>query len=256
MSISLEKMNVRPMWTQHGLIETAGCPEVFPRKIVASDDEVLEAMLISTQGDEILTLWENEGITGIDGRIRFLLKNRHGTPFEHNMFRFFVKAPISVFREFHRHRIGFSYNEQSGRYMEMKPQFYAPDRDRPMKQSGKPGHYIMEPIDDEAYDTGMVVMIEAYEHAYASYKLLLDCGWAKEVARQVLPVGLYSSMYVTCNARSLMSFLGLRTEHERATFPSKPMYEIEQVAVALEAAFAAAMPITYAAFNDFGRVSP
>ena len=237
-------------------IEVAEGPTVKPLKIVATDNEVLEAMLISTQGEEILNLWEQEGITGIDGRLRFLMRNRHGTPFEHNMFRFYVKAPISVFREFHRHRIGFSYNEQSGRYMELEGQFYVPSRDRPMKQSGKPGHYIMEPIEDEFYEQGMVVMIQSYNESYASYLKLLNLGWAKEVARNVLPVGLYSSMYVTCNARSLMSFLGLRTEHERAQFPSKPMFEIQQVAAAMEASLAVAMPITYQAFNDFGRVAP
>src|SRR5690606_22062415 len=112
---------------------------------MASDNDVIEAMLVSTMGDEVQELWEKEGIEGIDGRIRFLMKNRHGTPFEQNYFQFFVKAPIAVFREHHRHRIGWSYNEESGRYKIMKPEFYIPPPERPLKQEGKPGHYVMLP---------------------------------------------------------------------------------------------------------------
>lgn len=85
---------------------TISQPEVYLRNQLASDDDVIEAMLVSTAGDEIKELWDKEGAVGVEGRIRFLMKNRHGSPFEHNYFKFFVKAPIAVFREHHRHRIG------------------------------------------------------------------------------------------------------------------------------------------------------
>lgn len=232
-------------------------PQVYLRKQLASDDDVIEAMLVSTQGDEIRQLWEAEGIEGIDGRIRFLMKNRHGTPFEHTYFKFFVKAPIAVFREHHRHRIGWSYNEESGRYKVMKPEFYIPPPDRPLVQTGKPGAYIMEPGSQHQYESLDHEMRRQFQEAFDAYEHLLSLGVAKEVARGVLPVYLMSSMYASCNARSMMAFLSLRTDEPDSTFPSKPMWEIDQlVAREYEKALAAYMPITYKAFCDFGRVSP
>ena len=88
------------------------------------------------------------------------------------------------------------------------------------------------------------------------YELLLEDGVANEVARAVLPVGIYSEMYATCNARSLMSFLSLRVDAEDATFQTKPQWEIETVARLMEFAFAGLFPSTYTAFVKNGRVSP
>ena len=219
------------------------------------DASVLAAMLVSTQGAKSLKALTEDPEAG-EGRIRFLMKNKHGSPFEHNQFRFYVKAPIFVFREFHRHRIGWSYNEESGRYKKLAPSFYVPAYDRPLIQTGKPGAYIMEPADQQTQYYTHQLMYEAYEAAAEKYEQLLGLGIAKEVARAVLPVGLNSSMYATCNARSLMAFLSLRTDEPSATFPSKPQYEIEQVARKMEAVFAKKMPITYKCWNDNGRVAP
>ena len=80
--------------------------------------------------------------------IAFLLRNRHGTPFEAVDFTFHVKAPLMVAREWFRHRIG-SFNEISGRYVELKPEFYIPDAKDIRTQKGKPGSYSYEPIQDE-----------------------------------------------------------------------------------------------------------
>jgi thymidylate synthase (FAD) len=79
---------------------------------------------------------------------------------------------------------------------------------------------------------------------------------AREVSRAVLPVGLYSSMYVTMNARALMNFLSLRTHREGSHFPSYPQREIEMVAEIMEEHWARLMPLTYEAFQDGGRVAP
>lgn len=233
-------------------------PEVYLRRQMASDDHIIESMLVSTQGDDIRQLWESEGREGIDGRIRFLMKNRHGTPFEHNMFTFFVKAPIAVFREHHRHRIGWSYNEESGRYKVLKPEFYIPPPERPLVQEGKPGHYVMKPGTEEQHAGMTFVMTEQFQMAYDTYEMLLtDLSIPKEVARGVLPVYIMTSMYATANARSMMAFLSLRTDEPESTFPSKPMWEIDRlVAREYEMALAAYMPITYQAFCDFGRVAP
>jgi thymidylate synthase (FAD) len=99
-------------------------------------------------------------------------------------------------------------------------------------------------------------MKEAYLVAYDSYKKMLDAGVAREVARVVLPVATYSSMYVSMNARALMNFLSLRTAREGSHFPSYPQREIEMVAEKMEAEFAKLMPLTYGAFEKSGRIAP
>jgi len=99
-------------------------------------------------------------------------------------------------------------------------------------------------------------MKDAYVVAYDSYIKMLEAGVAREVARVVLPVATYSSMYVTMNARALMNFLSLRTAREGSHFPSYPQREIEMVAEKMEAEFAKLMPLTYGAFEKSGRIAP
>ncbi len=220
---------------------------------MGSDAAIVAAAKVSTVGAESVGEFNGEAGSGL---INFLMKNRHGTPFEHNSLTFLVSAPICVFREFHRHRIGFSYNEESGRYKVLEPVFYVPGPDRALVQTGKPGKYNFVPGTADQLARQIDRMANAYEVCYRAYEEALADDIAKEVARMVLPVGLYSSMYATCNARSLMSFLSLRTKREWSTFPSFPMREIEMVAEGLEAQFEGLFPITHAAFCDHGRVSP
>ena len=177
------------------------------------------------------------------------------SPFEHNSMTFYVQAPIFVFREFMRHRIA-SYNEESGRYRELRPVFYVPARERKLVQEGKPGAYVFVEGTEEQFLVVDEATREACTQAYAAYQRMLDAGVAREVARGVLPVATYSSMYVTLNARSLMNFLSLRTKRDDSTFPSYPQREIEMVAEQMEATWAELMPLTYEAFNANGRVSP
>ncbi|MCF6524897.1 FAD-dependent thymidylate synthase [Streptomyces sp. JJ36] len=149
-----------------------------------------------------------------------------------------------------------SYNEESGRYRELQPVFYVPDEERKLVQQGRPGKYEFTAGTQEQHKLVREAMTHSYAQAYETYRELLEAGVAREVARAVLPVGLYSSMYATCNARSLMHFLGLRTRHEEARVPSFPQREIEMVAERMEARWAELMPLTYAAFNANGRVAP
>ncbi len=220
---------------------------------MGSDAAIVAAAKVSTQGAASAESFDLEAGSGL---INFLMKNRHGTPFEHNSLTYLVSAPIAVFREFHRHRIGFSYNEESGRYKKLEPVFYVPGADRPLVQEGKPGHYIFVPGTHEQLIDQVERMCRVYTVAYEAYEEALADGIAKEIARMVLPVALYSSMYVTCNARSLMAFLSLRTKHEDSMFPSYPMREIEMVAEQMEEVFAGLFPITYSAFCANGRVAP
>lgn len=218
----------------------------------ASDDRVAHAARISTLSEAVV----EEEPEKTAGMINFLMKNRHGTPFEHNMFTFRIKAPIFVFREFHRHRIGWSYNEMSGRYTELLPEFYVPAEDRPLVQEGKPGAYVYVPGSSKQNKFMQDTLTESYTYAWQSYKMLLSEGIAKEVARVVLPVGIMSQMYATCNARSLMAFLSLRTKDSSSLFPSYPQHEIEMVAKKMEEFFIEKMPLTHSSFQKNGRVSP
>ncbi len=222
---------------------------------MGGDASVLAAMMVSTKGEASKDMLRKDPEEA-KGKINFLMANRHGTPFEHNAFTFFVKAPIAVFREWHRHRIGFSYNEESGRYKQLEPEFYIPPPDRPLEQVGKPGAYEFVPATEPQYVIMVDIMKRQFELAYGEYERLLRLGIAKEVARGVLPVYIYSSMYVTLNARSLMAFLSLRTKYAGSKFPSFPMWEIEQCGHKMDAYFDHLMPITREAFRQHGSVCP
>lgn len=220
---------------------------------MGGDDDVLRAMMVSTLKDNIVDEMEGEGRAG---RINFLMSNRHGTPFEHNSIVFRVEAPICVYREWHRHRIGISINEQSGRYTKFQPVFYIPPPDRPLVQVGKPGAYEYVPGDEVQYQRHVTRMRRQAQWQWEAYEEALEDGVAKEVARMHLGVNIYSSMYWTCNARSLMAFLSLRTRDDNALFPSKPMWEIDVCARATEEVFNELFPITAEAFNSNRRVAP
>ncbi|TDC20871.1 FAD-dependent thymidylate synthase [Streptomyces sp. 8K308] len=221
----------------------------------ASDTDVLWAARVSTAGEQSLDELSRDPERS-RGLINYLMRDRHGSPFEHNSMTFFISAPIFVFREFHRHRVGWSYNEESGRYRRLEPVFYVPGDDRKLVQRGRPGKYEFVPGTPEQHALVAKTMEESYRQSYAAYQEMLAAGVAREVARATLPVGLYSSMYATCNARSLMHFLGLRTKDERSRVPSFPQREIEMVAELMERAWAELMPLTHAAFNANGRVAP
>jgi thymidylate synthase (FAD) len=223
-------------------------------KSSASDADVIWAARVSTAGEKSIESL-NDDAEKSAGLINYLARERHGSPFEHTSFTFFISAPIFVFREFMRHRIA-SYNEESGRYRELKPVFYIPSKDRKLIQVGKTGHYTFEDGTDEQYNLMVSEMKKAYIAAYDAYQKMLEAGIAREVARATLPVATYSSMYVTMNARALMNFLSLRTTAEGSHFPSYPQREIEMVGEKMEAFFAEKMPLVHAAFNKSGRVSP
>ena len=223
-------------------------------KASANDADVIWAARVSTAGEKSLEDINSDPARSA-GLINYLARERHGSPFEHTSMTFFISAPIFVFREFMRHRIA-SYNEESGRYRELSPVFYIPNKARKLVQTGKTGHYIFVDGTNEQFETTVSAMKEAYRVAYQSYKKMLEAGVAREVARAVLPVATYSSMYVTMNARALMNFLSLRTSREGSHFPSYPQREIEMVAEKMEEHFKQLMPLTYDAFEKSGRVAP
>jgi len=232
------------------MIETRSDFDVDLVDSYGSDEMICKAARVSTLGAASIDSVESKGL------INFLMSNRHGTPFEHSGMIFRISAPIFVWREYMRHRIGFSYNEESGRYKKLDPVFYVPPMERPLVQVGKPGAYdFVVGTMDQQYITS-TYLVEAYEKAWEIYEDLLEHGIAKEVARMCLPVAIYSTAYVTMNPRSIMSFLSLRTKHTGSMFPSFPQWEINQVANQVESFFKESFPITQEAFNRLGRVSP
>lgn len=218
-------------------------------KFSGRDLDIIKAAQVSTQGAESLMGGTSSGL------IDYLVRNRHGSPFEHGLMTFVVTAPIFVWREHHRHRIGFSYNEESGRYRELEPVFYVPEKAR--EQVGKPGHYLITDTENEAKTKVMKeCMVNGASDAYSRYQVLLDIGIAREVARMVLPVNIMSTCFVTCNPRSLMNFLSLRVDSADAQFASKPQREIQMVAEQYENHFSRLYPLTWQSFVKNGRVAP
>ncbi len=169
-------------------------------KASAYDADVIWAARVSTAGENSLDEI-NAAASRSAGLSNYLARERHGSPFEHTSMTFFISAPIFVFREFMRHRIA-SYNEESGRYRELRPVFYVPNKERKLVQIGKTGAYEFIDGTAEQYEVVVKAMKEGYVQAYKNYQEMLAVGIAREVARAVLPVGLYSSMYVTMNARA------------------------------------------------------
>lgn len=227
-------------------------PNVELVKTNATDEDVARAAWVSTVGEE--SRFKDPG--RMNGLINYLMRDRHGSPFEHGSFTFFIKTPLFVRSEFHRHRVGWSYNEESGRYSEMKPHFYIPNHERNLVQTGKPGSYIFLDGSKSQHETVDIEIATATQTCWKSYQKMLEDGVAKEVARMILPLNTMTSFYATCNPRSLMHFLGLRTISDKSAYPSHPQFEINQVASKMEESFKEAMPITWNSWNENGRVTP
>lgn len=224
-----------------------------------TDNSVVHAARVCTTPTEIHELTNPTSEEDSFKLINYLMKHRHGTPFEHASMTFFVHAPIFVWREWHRHRIGFSYNEESGRYKTLEPTFYIPNRERlMMKVDGwKPGRPKFTRCEnDKDYQRLCDNLLDSYEYSYIRYLDNLELGIDPGLARDCLPVGIYSGCWVTCNPRSLMAFLSLRTHDPDANFVSYPLWEIEIAARKCEQIFANSFPLTYRAFVENHRVSP
>lgn len=213
-------------------------------KSSASDLDVANAARVSFNKHTDTMREEDKGL------IKFLLRNGHTSPFRHTYFQFLVDCPIFVAREFMRHNAGWSYNEVSGRYSELEKKFYVPFSFR--EQIGKPGEY--EYVDRPEHwpgENGVLksMMSDVYEQAWGVYIYMLEYGIAKEQARAVLPVGIHTKFYASCNALSLMNFLELRCDQTAQE-------EIRLLAGDMATLFAQAMPVTYEAWVEYSKYSP
>lgn len=203
----------------------------------ASDIDVARAAWVSNFGEDA----RERDAGRIEGLINFLYRERHMSPFEHGSFTFFIDTPIFVAREFMRHRT-MSYNEVSGRYKKLDDRVYVAPYERPLIQTGKVGAYEFVSGSDDQYAMMRARTQQAYDDAFWHYHEMMDAGVAKEVARNVLPVGTMTQFYATVNPRNLMQFLELRNDKHA-------LYEIREVAVQMEALFKDAMPLTHAAYT-------
>jgi thymidylate synthase (FAD) len=168
--------------------------------------------------------------------IQYLMEHGHHTPFEHAVFKFHIKCPIFVARQWFRHRWA-SYNEISGRYTEMKYEFYMPEKWRTQKDL----NYKYADMDEDVTKDLSDKLGSMYEQAYALYQEFVERGVAKEQARIILPLALYTQFYWTVNARSLLNFLMLRMDEHA-------QYEIRVYADKISEIFKEKMPWSYEAF--------
>ena len=141
----------------HGFVRLDGC--------MADNLSVVNGARVSF-ASRVEEMTERDG-----GLVRFLMRERHGTPFEHNSFRFHVKCPIFVAREWMRHRVS-SFNEWSGRYSQLEAEFYVPAAEDVRTQVGKPGSYTFDPVSDELAEETREAQRAVYEQAYATRDLL------------------------------------------------------------------------------------
>lgn len=175
--------------------------------------------------------------------LRYLMRNRHTSPFEAVVMTFEVKAPIFVFRQWHRHRT-WSYNELSARYRPLPDEFYVPDPDtigtqsksnKQMRDVGKRHPHAMSVANQ---------IMNTQDICYEIYKDLLDADVPRELARSVLPVSIYSNMFATVDLHNLFHFMELRL-HEHA------QYEIRKYAEALLALAYLVAPVSVTAFKEY-----
>ena len=183
---------------------------------------------------------------GGDGKlINYLMKNKHSTPFEHVTFTFDVKAPIFVFRQWHRHRT-WSYNELSARYTELDRDFYIPDSNVIGTQSKKSKQSrVIEPCGNNGIERQEQIghYIDQCNQSYELYERVLEQGWPRELARTVLPVSMYSKMFATVNLWNLLKFLELRL-HPHA------QWEIQQYAKAMLELVEPVVPISIKSWKE------
>jgi len=172
--------------------------------------------------------------------INFLAKNGHMSPFEHAVFKFYVKCPIFVAREWQRHRT-FSYNEMSGRYKELPEEYYVPEVARIPDPVNKQSSTAVLP--DDLKSRLLREQVEAHSsRSFGLYHELIESGIARELARLVLPVNTYTEFIVTGNFRNWMHFLDLRDDEGAQA-------EIRIYAHAIAKILKEKMPISYNALK-------
>lgn len=202
---------------------------------MGDDLSIVRAARVSYDAD-----WRTGEDQGKDAKlIRYLMQNRHTSPFESVTFTFDVKAPLFVFRQWHRHRT-WSFNEVSARYSELPEEFYVPGLIGVQSSHNKQMRLLEENLHEETIR--QVIGVQCQE-AFNIYRQLLSLGAPRELARGVLPLNTYSHMFATVNLHNLFHFIRLRL-HEHA------QYEIQVYARAMLEQVRSVVPVAVAAFEE------
>ena len=215
---------------------------------MGGDESVARSARVSHLNDEDAT-------RGLEGLIGYLMKHKHGTPFEAVVLQYRIEAPIFVARELMRQRIA-SWNEASARYTELPGEFWVPNTTRDVVQTTAAARPEFT-YDEDVLAKAKNGLFDAYAAAYHEYQNMLVAGVAREVARAALPVGVYTRMYLTLNLRSLLNLLEVRTHLPGVSANrSYPQHEAEEVALLLEGHARDVAPLVLAAVDANGRVAP
>ncbi len=205
------------------------------------DDAMICAAARVSYGNDLKSRSDEENFK----LIRYLLKHQHGSPLEHNLITYRVKAPLYVVQEMLRHRVGTNFNQQSHRYLDLTQQkapaeFYIPQVFRGQSKSNRQASVASETLDQaharQRYQEGLTLAYQAYED-------LIQSGVAREQARGLIPHCTYTSLYFTVNVRSLLHFLGLRLSPDA-------QWEIQQYALSFKALAEPIFPQTFRAWTE------
>lgn len=218
---------------------------------MGSDIDIINAARVS-YGKESAYLYDEQGTPYLDKRdlgvLRYMMREKHGSPFEMVQLKFRVTAPIKVIWEWVRHRIA-SYNIKSTRYVEWDKDYYFPQAPEWRRQVGKVGHYTTEQITDGSELHLSVAYEKAMESAFTYYGMLIGMGLHKEVAANVLPMGAMTEMIWSINVRSLLNFLALRTDEHA-------LQEMQLCANMVEALTELIVPNTLALWREYNKQVP
>jgi len=205
--------------------------------VMGDDSSIVQAARVS-YGKGTKTVNEDRGL------IRYLMRHRHTTPFEMVEFKFHIKLPIFVARQWIRHRTA-NVNEYSGRYSEMKDEFYIPELEQIRFQSQINKQGRSEETLDENTSKEILQLLKANQlKSYEDYKALLDKGLTREIARITLPLSNYTEWYWKIDLHNLFHFLNLRLD-------SHAQYEIRVYAEAIANIVKVVVPLAWEAFEDY-----
>jgi thymidylate synthase (FAD) len=202
---------------------------------MGSDERIADAARVSYQKG-------TRRVSSDRGLIRYLMRHAHWTPFEMVEFCFAIKMPIFVIIQLLRHRTA-NINSESGRYSELKPEFYIPEVQQLKKQSKTNNQGRSNELVDNPRFTQVIMETQSAD-AHRHYKDYLDTGLAKELARINLPLSQYMSLYWKCDLRNIFNFLKLRLD-------SHAQYEIRVLAEGMSQIVKGLMPAAYEAFEDY-----
>lgn len=202
---------------------------------MGSDMRVVEAARVSYDG-------RSKGEEADKKLLFYLYKNRHTSPFEMLKVTLEIKLPIFVMRQYVRHRMQ-NLNEVSARYTELPEEFYVPKKWRKQDTKNKQGSTSEE--FSEGLNSAMLTNLENNNSAcYTLYKELIGRGVAREMARMVLPVNIYTKAYVTWDMKNLLHFITLRDD-------SHAQAEIQEYGKAIKVIVTELFPWTMEAYNKF-----